>query len=46
MSEYLEGVVARINFPSLTDIGIVFFNQLVFEIPPFYQSMCRMDRTD
>ena len=43
-SEYLEGIMARINFPSLTSIGIGFFNQLVFEIPQLYQFMSRVDR--
>ena len=43
-SEYLEGVVARIDFPSLTTFYIRFFNQLVFEIPQLYQFMSRVDR--
>ena len=41
-SEYLEGVVARTNFPSLTGLWIRFSNQLVFEVSQLYQFMSRV----
>ena len=36
-SEYLEGVVARIDFPYLATFSMNFFNKLVFEVP----QLCR-----
>ena len=42
-SEYLEGFVARIDSPSLTTLGIVYFNQLIFEIPQPVQFISRVD---
>ncbi|KAI0298756.1 hypothetical protein B0F90DRAFT_670765 [Multifurca ochricompacta] len=44
VSEYLEGVVARIEAPRLNYIDIVFFNQLIFEIPQLTQFMSRTER--
>ena len=37
VSEYLEDVVARINAPLLDSVGIIFFNQLIFDIPQLAQ---------
>ena len=42
-SEYLEGFVARIDCPSLTTLGIKYFNQLIFEIPQLVQFISRVD---
>ena len=33
ISQYLEGLVARINAPRLRDIKVTFFNEFIFELP-------------
>jgi hypothetical protein len=43
ISTYLEGVVARIDFPSLTFAIIKFLNQFVFEIPQLCRFIGRVD---
>ena len=32
-SEYLEGILARIDAPRLDDLSITFFNQIIFDLP-------------
>ena len=44
VSEYLEGLVARIEAPLLDDIIITFFNQLVFETPQLPQFIRRTEK--
>ena len=44
ISEYLEDVVARIDAPLLDTIRIIFFHQLVFDIPQLAQFMRRTTR--
>jgi hypothetical protein len=43
ISKYLEGVVARIDFPSLTFAIIKFLNEFVFEIPQLCRFIGRVD---
>jgi hypothetical protein len=43
ISTYLEGVVARIDFPSLTFAIIKFLNQFIFEIPQLCRFIGRVD---
>jgi len=43
ISKYLEGVVARIDFPSLTFVIIKFLNEFVFEIPQLSRFIGRVD---
>ena len=40
-SEYFEALVAQIDAPQLTNLGIVFFHQLVFDTPQLLQFVCR-----
>jgi hypothetical protein len=44
VSEYLEFLVARIDTPRLDSIKIIFFHQLIFEIPQLSQFMRRTTR--
>ena len=44
VSEYLEDLMARIDAPLLDSIRIVFFHQLIFEIPQLAQFMRRTTR--
>jgi hypothetical protein len=43
ISKYLEGLVARIDFPSLTFVIIRFLNEFVFEIPQLCRFIGRVD---
>ena len=43
VSRYLEGVVARIDFPSLTFVIIKFINEFIFEIPQLCRFIGRVD---
>jgi hypothetical protein len=43
ISKYLEGVVARIDFPSLTFVIIRFLNEFIFEIPQLCRFIGRVD---
>lgn len=43
ISKYLEGVVARIDFPSLTFVIIKFLNEFIFEIPHLCRFIGRVD---
>ena len=43
ISTYLEGVVARIDFPSLTVVIIKFLNEFIFEIPQVCRFIGRVD---
>ena len=44
VSEYLEGLVSQIDAPLLHKVDIVFFNQLVFDIPQLYQFIDRLGK--
>jgi hypothetical protein len=44
VSEYLEDFVSRIDAPLLESISIVFFHQLIFDIPQLAQFMRRSTR--
>jgi hypothetical protein len=41
VSEYLEGVIARIDTPHLDVLQIVFFRDLTFDIPQLYRFIGR-----
>jgi hypothetical protein len=43
VSRYLEGVAARIDFPSLTFVIIKFLNEFIFEIPQLCRFIGRVD---
>ena len=43
ISKYLEGLVARIDFPCLTFVIIRFLNEFVFEIPQLCRFIGRVD---
>jgi hypothetical protein len=40
-SEYLEGLVTRIDAPQLNDLGISFFNDIIFDMPRFMRFISR-----
>ena len=42
-SEYLEGLVARIDAPFLNRVDITFFNQLIFDVPQLSRFIGRME---
>ena len=44
VSEYLEGVIARIDTPHLNKLRIVFFMDLVFDVPQLHRFICRTGR--
>lgn len=44
VSEYLEDLVARVDAPRLTEVMIVFFNQLLFNTPQFGQFLSRSEK--
>jgi hypothetical protein len=46
VSEYLEGLVARINAPLLNSIRITFFLEVIFDIPQLAQFMRRTTTFD
>ena len=41
--EYLEELVARIDLPALCEINILFFNDIIFEVPRFCQIIPRLN---
>ncbi|KAH8981622.1 hypothetical protein EDB92DRAFT_1897019 [Lactarius akahatsu] len=42
-SEYLEDLVARMDTPSLHEFDILFFHQLIFDVPQLSQFICRTE---
>jgi hypothetical protein len=42
-TEYLEEIVARIDLPALSTIGIMLFNDILFEIPQFCRFIPRLN---
>jgi hypothetical protein len=42
-SEYLEGLVARIDAPFLSQVDITFFNQLIFDVPHLSRFIDQME---
>ena len=42
-SDYLEGLLARIDAPSLDHVDITFFNQLIFQVPHLSHFIGRME---
>ena len=40
-SEYLEDILARIDAPRLNELNIVFFNQIIFDLPQLFQFASR-----
>ena len=40
-SEYLEGILARIDAPRLDNLNINFFNQIIFDLPQLLQFISR-----
>jgi hypothetical protein len=42
-TEYLEEFVAQIDFPALSTIGIMLFNDILFEIPQFCEFIPRLN---
>ena len=40
-SEYLEKILARIDAPRLHEMDIVFFNQIIFDLPQLFQFVSR-----
>jgi F-box-like len=40
-SEYLEEILARIDAPRLNELHIVFFNQIIFDLPQLFQFISR-----
>jgi hypothetical protein len=43
VSEYLDDVVSQIDTPILDTLHVVFFNQVVFDIPHLSHSIWRVD---
>ena len=41
VSEYLEGILARIDAPRLNELHISFFNQITFDTPQLFQFISR-----
>ena len=41
VSEYLEDLMARINAPQLDDLTIIFFHQLIFDVPQLTRFIIR-----
>ena len=41
VSEYLEGILARIDAPRLNELDITFFNQIIFGTPQLFQFISR-----
>ncbi|KAI9437224.1 hypothetical protein H4582DRAFT_1958697 [Lactarius indigo] len=42
-NEYLEDLVARMDTPSLHEFYILFFHQLIFDVPQLSQFICRTE---
>jgi len=40
-SEYLEGILARVDVPRLNELHIIFFNQIIFDTPQLFQFISR-----
>ena len=40
-SEYLEEILARIDAPRLNELHIIFFNQIIFDLPQLFQFIRR-----
>ena len=41
VSEYLAGILARIDAPRLNELDITFFNQIIFDTPQLFQFISR-----
>jgi hypothetical protein len=40
-SEYLEEILARIDAPRVNELHIIFFNQIIFDLPQLFQLTSR-----